>query len=344
MYVYTQGHSRVISTGSYLPEERISSDELMQQCECEQRLGVANSWLERVTGILERRVSPEAMLPSDMATAAAKEALERAAILASEIDAIIYTGLTRDFTEPATAHIVQAKLDAKHAIVFDISNACHGFMNGIHLMDALIATGQVRRGLVVTGEQGKLFARKAIEAIKQARDKDELIRLAAGLTGGDAGAAMLMGPKINPESGLVGFLLQSQGQYAGYCTSGGPLQEGPLFTDMPGIVGQSQPLIGKMYREFMQRYLKWNTHELHKYISHQVGATSIRLHHKTTGVPLQIIANSVTTLGNLVTATIPVNLHNITEQCELQSGDKVYLSGAGSGISISQAGMVWDQE
>lgn len=342
MYVYTQGHSRLISTGVYLPEQRITTRELMQEIDSENRYGLSYNWLERVTGIREKRVTPPGVLPSDMAVKAAQEALERSEILPNEIDAIIYTGLTRDYLEPATAHIVQAKLGANNATVFDVSNACHGFMNGIHLMDALIATGQVRRGLVVTGEQGSLFTRKAVTALKESNEKQLLTELAAGFTLGDAGAAMLMGPKLGADSGFMGFMLQSQGQHAGFCTSGGPMQEGPLLTDMPAIISESTKLIASMFQEFLYKRLKWRIEDLSKYVIHQVGGKAFKLHSDILGVPLDIMPKTVSTLGNLITANIPLCVHNFYMDQEVNSGDKIYLSGVGSGISLSQAGLIWE--
>ncbi len=340
--MYTVGHSRLFGTGVYIPEERVACREIMQQIDSENRFGVKADWLERVTGIIEKRVTPTGILPSDMAVIAAKEAMDHAEVKASDIDAIVYTGLTRDYAEPATAHLVQAKLDASNATVFDISNACHGFMNGIHLMDALIATGQVRRGLVVTGEQGKLFTEKAIACLQNSDDKKKLVMLAAGLTLGDAGAALLMGPKLGPETGFMGFMLHSQGQHARFCTSGGPLSEGPLVTDMPAIVSQSLDLISEMFYEFLYTRLKWTIEELKVYIIHQVGGTSFNLHRARTGVPVEIMPKTVSVMGNLITATIPVNLHNAITASQIRPGQKAYLSGAGSGISLSQAGLIWD--
>lgn len=341
MYVYTNGHSRIASTGIYLPEERISTRELMQAFDSESRFGISDDWLQRVTGIKEKRITPAGVLPSDMAVTAAHEAMERAGVTPREIDAIIYTGLSRDYLEPATAHIVQAKLGATRATVFDVSNACHGFMNGLHIMDALIATGQVRHGLVVTGEQGSLFAQRAIEALKNTTERDQLTELAAGLTLGDAGAAALLTPKKSPEAGFIGFMLQSQGQHASYCTAGGPLREGPLFTDMPAIVGESAKLVSKMFFEFMYQRLKWRIQELTKYFIHQVGGRVFQLHSELMGIPTTIMPKTVDVLGNLITANIPVAIHHTLLKREIKAGDKLYLSGTGSGISLSQAGLVW---
>lgn len=342
MYMYTQGHSRLISTGAYIPENRITTSELMQQIDSENRFGVSHDWLERVTGIREKRITPPHFQPSDMAVKAARDAMEQASVRPSQLDAIIYTGLTRDHLEPATAHLVQSKLGATNATVFDVTNACHGFMNGIHLMDALIATGQVRRGLVVTGEQGSLFTRKAITELLTTTDRARLIALAAGFTLGDAGAAMIMGPKLGPDSGFMGFMLQSQGQHASFCTSGGPLTEGPLVTDMPAIVGESSRLVTFMFNEFMHQRLKWKVADLSKYVIHQVGNKVFKLHTELMGIPPEIIPRTVATMGNLITANIPVCVHQFAANKEVKPGDKVYLSGTGSGISLSQSGLIWD--
>jgi 3-oxoacyl-[acyl-carrier-protein] synthase-3 len=341
--MYTQGHSRIVSTGVYIPAQRITTREIMEQLDSANRFDVPYDWLERVTGIREKRVTPEGVMPSDMAVIAAKEALERAGIGSNEIDAIIYTGATRDYSvEPATAHVVQAKLHASNATVFDVSNACHGFMNGIHLMDALIATGQVRRGLVVTGEQGKLFTQKAIEILRGSRERRMFVDLAAGLTLGDAGAAMLMGPKLGPDSGFMGFMLRSQGQHASVCTSGGLLREGPVITDMPAIVAESTKLIAAMFQEFLYKRLKWRIEDLSKYVIHQVGGNAFKLHSQILGVPLDIIPKTVGEMGNLITANIPLCIHNFSINQEVNDRDKIYLSGVGSGISLSQAGLIWE--
>ena len=342
MYTYTQGHSTIVGTGVYLPEERITTRALMREIDSKGRFGVSEDWLERVTGIREKRVTPPGVLPSDMAVKAAAEALDRTRTSARQIDALIYTGVCRDYLEPATAHIVQAKLGATNAVVFDISNACHGFMNGIHVMDSLISTGQVHHGLVVTGEQGSLFTRRSIEALGKTMERTEFNSWAAAMTVGDAGAAIVMGPKRSPEGGLMAVMLQSQGQHANLCTAGDHLTKGEWHADMPRIVAEGASLIKKMFHEFMFQRLKWQIQELAKCLIHQIGARGLIPAHTLVGVPTAIIPKTVDRLGNLITANIPVALHQCMINQELKSGDKVYLSGIGSGISLSQAGLVWD--
>lgn len=341
-YMYTAGHSRLISTGTFLPEERVSSREIMQQFDSESRFNVPFDWLERTTGIRERRRAPQHLKPSDLAAKAAAQALEQAGLQAKEIDAVIYAGVDRDHLEPATAHVVQHKIGAANAIAFDISNACLGFMNAMHLMDSLIATGQVRRGLVVTGEKGHPYTQKAVRCLTETTDRNAFSYLWAGLTLGDAGAAAIMGPKLGPDSGFMGFTVQSRAEFHELCVCGNLGDDSPLMTNVAEIVKETTKLVGPMYAALMGRHLKWTPEQLNRYIPHQVGLRSVRKHAEVAGVSLEKVPVSVDALGNVVSATIPVNLQLLSRDKKLRNGDKIYLSGTGSGICLSQAGLVWD--
>ena len=342
MYMYTQGHSRLISTGAYIPAQRVTSREIMEQIDSVNRFDIRYDWLERTTGIYERRVAPDDIKPSDMAAKAALEAMERGGVKPTEIDAIIYSGVIRDYLEPATAHIVQHKLGASNAIAFDVSNACLGFMSAMHLMDSLIATGQARRGLVVTGEKGYDYSQKACGLLSKTQDRQIFHNLIAGLTIGDAGAAVIMGPKLAPDTGFMGFIAQSDGQFNNLCFAGGNKDGGPLVTNILEIVRETTKLVGPMYHELMEKHLKWRPAELNRYIPHQVGLKSVKKHAEVANVSLNIVPITINFLGNIVSATIPVNLHLLSAKNQLALGEKIYLSGTGSGICLAQAGLVWD--
>ncbi len=341
MYMYTQGHSRLISTGACIPEDRISSREIMERIESEDRFDVSYDWLERITGIKERRIAPEHLQPSDMAVQAAEEAMATAEIRASEIDAIIYAGMSRDFLEPATAHVVQSKIQAHNAVSFDITNACHGFMNGIHLMDTLIATGQVRRGLVVTGEKAWRYTKLAMDTLRQSHDRGEFLRLASGLGLGDAGAAALMGPKTDPDSGFLGFMLQSQAQFYALSVCGRNGSFTPLEADMGPLIQEGIKLWSRMYREFIGK-IGWQPAEIAKCVQHQASLKMIRSIAQYVGVSLEVMVDTITHFGNLSTANIPFNLYLLQKNREVAPGGKVLLTGGGSGIAISKAALVWD--
>jgi 3-oxoacyl-[acyl-carrier-protein] synthase-3 len=214
-------------------------------------------------------------------------------------------------------------------------------MNGIHLMDALIATGQARRGLVVSGEQGSRYAQKAIKAMHATRRRADFMRLVGGLTLGDAGAAAVMGPKLDPDSGFMGFMLQSQGRHSKLCTCGTRGQESALETDMTAIVDEGIGMLAAMYDTFMER-LGWKPEEISKFVHHQVGLRVFGKHARYAKISSKIMPNTVTEFGNLVTANIPVVLHKLQENHGVINGSRVFISGAGSGLAISQTGLIWD--
>lgn len=338
--MFTIGHSRIISVSALIPEQVVTSREIMEQIGAESRFGLDAMWLERVSGITKRHVAPSDMNPSDIAVQAAKQTLDEGRCAISEIDAIIYAGMTRDQVEPSTAHNVQKKLGAKNAIAVDVSNACLGFMSALHLMDALIATGQAKRGLVVTGEKGFKYARYGIEELIKTPDRNLLERLTAGLTLGDAGGAMLLGPKLGPDSGIMQIGVTSDGDHSTLCVINDDLS--PLRTDMNPLFRETAGMAYKLYLPMMQQRLKWKAQDLDYYVPHQVSTKAIKVHARAAGVGLERIPNVVTEMGNIISATIPVALSQLKTQGTLRNGQKVYLSGTGSGICIAQAGVVWD--
>lgn len=337
--MYTQGHSRIVGLGIHTPDKCVQSEEIMQHLDSENRFGVPTDWLEKVMGVRERRVSPDNWLPSDLAVAAAKDALEDARVLAKEIDVIIYAGVVRDYIEPATGHVVQEKLGAHNAVAFDVSNACMGFMSAIHLMDALIATGQARRGLIVTGEQGFINTINAYKVLLESQDRDVFMNLAAGLTLGDAGAALIMGPKLDPETGFQGIMVESKGEHYRLCICDD--LKTALETDMTAIVAETAKLVRDMFVQFTGK-LGWTSEDISLYLPHQVGRKALKIHRAISQVAKERIPNTVETMGNTISATIPYTLHMVRQQGRVQPGTKIYMSGTGSGICASQAGVIWD--
>jgi len=209
-------------------------------------------------------------------------------------------------------------------------------------MDSLIATGQVRRGLIVTGEMGYRYAQKACAVLSKSDDRNLFTELAVGLTLGDAAAAMIMGPKISPDTGFIGFMWESHGEYHDLCVCEIGDQNSVLKTKITQIVEHTAKYVPPMYHELMSQRLKWHSCDLDCYIPHQVGIRTTKRHAEELNIPLEKIPITVDFLGNIISATIPVNLARLTREKYLNSGAKVYLAGTGSGISLSQAGMIWD--
>ena len=135
--------SRILGTGHYLPPI------VRTNFDIEKMVETSDAWITERTGIKERRIAPEGVATSDMATAAAKNALEMAGLRATDLDMIIVGTVTPDMPMPATAVFVQHKLGAGCCPAFDISAACAGFVFGLSIADQFIASGQMKHILVV---------------------------------------------------------------------------------------------------------------------------------------------------------------------------------------------------
>ena len=136
--------SRIIGTGTYLPEKIVTNDDLVKQYGVE----TSDAWIRERTGIGARRIASPGEATSDMATAASKKALKMAGIRAEDLDMIICGTVTPDMPFPAAAVMVQAKLGANHAACFDVSAACAGSLYALAIADSFIKSGAAKSVLV----------------------------------------------------------------------------------------------------------------------------------------------------------------------------------------------------
>src|SRR5216683_1418341 len=143
MTTYREPASAIVGTGHYAPAKVLTNADL------EQMVDTSDAWISERTGIRERRIAADGELTSDMASAAAKAALEAAQLAASDLDMIIVGTVTGDSPMPATAVHVQQKIGAELIPAFDISAACAGFLYGLSIGDQFIRTGQMQRILVI---------------------------------------------------------------------------------------------------------------------------------------------------------------------------------------------------
>jgi hypothetical protein len=135
--------SRILGTGHYLPPIVRTNADL------EKMVDTSDQWIMERTGIRERRIAPEGIVTSDMATEAAKKALEAAELKPTDLDLIIIGTVTPDMPMPATSVFVQQKLGAGSCPAFDLSAACAGFIFGMSIADQFIRSGVMKNVLVV---------------------------------------------------------------------------------------------------------------------------------------------------------------------------------------------------
>jgi len=139
--------ARIIGTGAYLPERRLTNQEL------ERTVDTSDRWIVERTGIRERRIAAPEEATSDLAAAAGRQALSASGVAASSLELIIVATATPDMLFPSTACLVQERLGAKQAFAFDLSAACTGFLYALAVADQYIRAGTYRTVLVIGAEK-----------------------------------------------------------------------------------------------------------------------------------------------------------------------------------------------
>jgi 3-oxoacyl-[acyl-carrier-protein] synthase-3 len=138
--------ARIVGTGAYLPARVVTNDELSR------KVDTSHEWIVQRTGIEQRHIAAEGELTSDLACAAAREALQKAGLDADRLDLIVVATTTPDHTFPACAAAVQAKLGADRAVAFDIQAVCSGFVYALAVADNFVKAGQAESVLVIGAE------------------------------------------------------------------------------------------------------------------------------------------------------------------------------------------------
>jgi 3-oxoacyl-[acyl-carrier-protein] synthase-3 len=138
--------SFIRGTGSYLPEKVLTNDDMSAIVD------TSDEWIQERTGIKRRHVAAEGELTSDIATAAARSALEAAGIPVSDVDLIVLATTTPDQTFPATATAVQAKLGMTGGAAFDVQAVCSGFLFALATADTMLKQGLFNTALVIGAE------------------------------------------------------------------------------------------------------------------------------------------------------------------------------------------------
>ena len=332
-----------------LPEERVSSDALEAKLSPLYRaLKLEGGQVEALTGIRERRVWPVGPRMSDCATRAAKKALEASGVPAVDLGAVIYAGVCRDNLEPATACAVAEALGTgPQTVVFDVSNACLGVLNGMVEIANRIELGQIRAGIVVSAES----SREIVEASIARMNSDptlERYRLGlATLTGGSGAVAVVLTEVgfSDSEHRLIAGAALSAPEHHRICRWGptrGLLGETAnlMDTDASQVLTHGVELGRRTWEQFRST-TGWRTEDVDRVICHQVGAGHRREVLSTIGVDEARDFSTFSALGNIGTVSVPLTAAQAAEQGFLRAGDRVGLLGIGSGLNCLMLGVQW---
>lgn len=344
-------HVRLAAVAHALPEERVTSETLEASLSpLYERLRLRTGRLELMSGIRERRFWPRGMRPSGAAVLAGEAALARGGISRQRIGCLIHGSVSRDFLEPATASVVHARLGlAPDCLVFDLSNACLGVLDGVVVVAGMIERGEIEAGLVVAGEDGRGLVEETLATLlastsPERERREELKRAFASLTIGSGAAAILLARARNPGDGprLLGATAEAATQHVELCQGDRQAEgTGPIMsTDSEALLQAGVELAQRTFARFLNE-LGWRREELGRVVTHQVGSAHRRLLFERLELDLGLDFATFETLGNTGSAALPSALSMAIEAGAIAPGQRVALLGIGSGLHCLMLGAEW---
>lgn len=327
--------SAVAGVGTYLPERVMTTADvevrLRERCGAPELLPRFASMLGR-SGVVERRYIDPADDVSDLAVRAARSALSDAGVAAEDVPLLIFASGSQDLIEPATAHLVNLKLGGAKT-VFDVKNACNSFLNGLQVADAMIRSGSFERALVCTGEAPSLAVNWSV------RTRHELREAFAGYTLGDAGAAVVLEARTDG-AGIEHVSFRSGSRHWDLCTvrGGGSMHEyAPEHRWFRGDGNVMRAAFEEWGRTALDEMLEPTGTVVEDYdvvLVHQVTGAFFEAFLDVSRIPVERTVPIVDRLGNIASASIPVQLERARASGRLTSGAKVLVVGLGAGISL----------
>jgi 3-oxoacyl-[acyl-carrier-protein] synthase-3 len=342
----------VESFGHELPENIITSLSLEERlAPIYEKFNLSYGRLEIMTGIRERRFWDDGVTPSQASIKAAEKAISKSGIKKEDIGCLLHTSVSRDFLEPATATVVHDALGLPPtATIFDISNACLGFVNGMVTLANMIELGQIKAGIVVGCESSKRLIDTTIYKLLKDPDitRDKLKLAFATLTlGSGAVAAVLTNSSLTQDGHkLLGGVTRAASQHNGLCrieadASFLDLAELPdMRTDYEGVMKNGLKLAPDTW-EATKQELGWKNSDIDRFFTHQVSAVHSKLLFKTLGLDEAKDFSTLEYLGNIGSVSLPITMAIGIEEGRLNPGDKVAMLGIGSGIVCLMLGLEW---
>jgi 3-oxoacyl-[acyl-carrier-protein] synthase-3 len=304
-----------------------------------QSLKLPMGQLQALTGINERRWWDPGFKLSEGAAMAGRRALEQCKVEASQLGALIYAGVCREASEPATACAVAAQLGVSpDAFVFDISNACLGVLNGVLDLANRIELGQIKAGMVVSCESAREINESMIESMLKDRSMDHFKLSLATLTGGSGAVALVLtdGSFGSKRRRLMGAAIKAEPEHHALCR----WDRDFMMTDAAAVLKHGVALGVRTWAAMLAR-LGWSREAVDKVVCHQVGGAHRSAVLASMGVAEDKDFSTFEYLGNIGTVSVPVTAAIAEEREFLREGDKVAFCGIGSGLNCMMLGWEW---
>jgi 3-oxoacyl-[acyl-carrier-protein] synthase-3 len=320
--------SRIIGTGSYLPQRILTNAELAA------KVDTSDEWIIERTGIRQRHIAAEGEFTSDLGAEAARNALKSAGLIADDIDLIVVATATPDQTFPACATVIQHKLGMRHGVAFDVGAVCSGFLYALAVTDALLTSGAHRTALVIGAET---FSR-----ILDWEDRTTCV-----LFGDGAGAVVLraeQGAGSSADTGILAHRLHSDGRYNDLLyVDGGPGSTGTTgklrmkgrevfrhaVTNLAAVMGETLEAAGLEPAD-----VAW-------LVPHQANLRILEGTARKLNLPLERVVVTVDRHANTSAASVPLALDVAVRDGRVKAGDILLLEAMGGGFTWGAAAIRW---
>ena len=317
-----------VGCGHYLPAR------VVENAEFEATLDTSDEWIRSRSGIERRHFAAEGETTSDLAIAAARDALTRSGMTGADIDAVILATATPDQTFPATAVRVQAAIGMTGGYAFDVQAVCAGFVFALAQADALVRAGLARRIMVIGAET---FSR-----ILDFTDRGTCV-----LFGDGAGVLILEAREEAGDAqdrGILACDLNSDGRLTDLLYVDG----GPSTTGTAGVVRMAgQEVFKHAVIKLAQTgsaalpRAGLTTADVDWLVPHQANLRIMTMTAQKLGVPMERVVVTVRDHGNTSAASIPLALSVAAADGRFRPGDLVLMEAIGGGLSWGAAVMRW---
>lgn len=335
----------VITSLAYeLPPHQVSSASLEERLNpVYARLKLPHGRLALMSGIDSRRFWDPGTRPSHGAAKAGAKALTAAGLAPSDIDCLINTSVCRDMIEPSTASFVHQALGLKgQCLIFDLSNACLGFLNGMLVLASMIELGQVQHGLLVAGETAEDLVESTIASLlaDQSLTRKGIKGSFASLTIGSGAVACVLSRSAGNGHRLLGGACCANTGHNNLCQGDGGSAGTTMNTDSEELLKRGVETAAQVWPEFLEE-LGWSSESIARYCCHQVGSAHARLLMETLGLDPAKNFETLATLGNVGSVSAPITMAMAVEAGSIVPGDRAALLGIGSGINCLMLGVEW---
>ncbi len=314
-------YAKIIGTGSYLPNEAVTNDELAARL-AKDGVETSDEWIRSRTGIAQRHLASPNQTSSDLGMFATISALEMANISAMDLDLIIVATTSPDMTFPSTACLLQAKIGADRAAAFDVQAVCSGFVYALTTADSMIRSGQVKNALVVGAE---VFSR-----MLDWRDRSTCV-----LFGDGAGAVVL---SASEEPGILASRIHANGRLSTILQVSSSIQNGQvvgnpyMYMDGQAVFKNAVTALGDVAVEVLNA-ANMQAEQLDWLIPHQANIRIIQATAKRLDFPMDKVVVTVDQHGNTSAASVPLALDTAVRDGRIQKGQTVLVQGVGGGFT-----------